>query len=166
MEMHCKHAWYPLGLLCNCFRFPCGICRTFAQNSLCRMGLCCHMLLFVGPCHRCRAGPRVLIAFELFGIKRLYPPHGFFPAAPWAPHVPRAFAWESFRFSQASQLFFTVSWLALPRALRSTLVYLNFYPPFFVFRASKAPAGLIPPCCHSAFSGILHRFVACAALVA
>ena len=30
----------------------------------------------------CRAGPRVLIAFELFGIKLLYPTHGFFPAAP------------------------------------------------------------------------------------
>ena len=90
MEMHCKHAWYPLGLLCNCFRYLYGICRTFAQNSLCRMEFCCHRLLFVGLCHHCRAGPRVLIAFELFGIKRLYPPHGFLGYAPWVKHGPSA----------------------------------------------------------------------------
>ena len=68
-----------------------------------------------------------------------------------------------FLASQASHLFVTVSWLALPRALRSTLVYLKFSPPFVVFLASEAAAGLIPPCCPSALSHILHRFVACAA---
>ena len=57
-----------------------------------------------------------------------------------------------FLASQASHLFVTVSWLALPRALRSTLVYLKFSPPFVVFLASEAPAGLIPPCCPSALS--------------
>ena len=59
-----------------------------------------------------------------------------------------------FLASQASQLLFTVSWLALPRALRSTLVYLNLYPSFLLFLAfgrrwgrcwTEAPAGLITP---------------------
>ena len=44
--------------------------------------------------------------------------------------------------------------------------FFKFLSPFFCVSGLRGSCWSHPPCCHSAFSGILHCFAACAALVA